>query len=145
LAALIKELLLDLANNAIVQHKNSDIMLSKGMGISWEYLSGWEEHCEFRCDVVNSMQSLIDTQQVDKRDILILSKFMSGLSTTELSIDYPDAYERLVRTLALLEYASGYTDSAYLQRVVSRYPKYAQTLSAFREKMHLYGREFNGS
>lgn len=142
MAGYVKELLCDLAANKIVHYKDIDYMLSRGMGISWEYLGDWESHCEFRCDIVAALQSLLDTEQVDRDDILILSRFMNGYSTIELSIEYANVQERLIKILALLEYASGYTDNRYISGVLTRYPHHTPAAAAYRDKLHMRGREF---
>ncbi len=142
MALLIRELLKDYAHNSIVKHSNEDYLLSKGAGMSWEYLVQWEKHCEFRCDIINTLQYLLDTEQVDKQCIIVLDKYISGYTLSELRIDYPNADEMLIKITALLEYASGYTDGDFVSRMVARYPKYKDVASALHNAMHIAGRTF---
>lgn len=138
----VRELLFDLANNNIVSHANADDMLRKGMGIAWEYLGGWEKQCEFRCDIVQALQVLVNTRQVDSTDILVLRDYIYGTPIERLDGIYNAVKERLIRTLALLEYESGYTDAKYVDMVISKYPKYAENAAAYRERIHQMGRLF---
>ena len=142
LAALIKELLTDLVHNKIVHHDVAKLVES-GHSVAWEYLPGWEEHCNTKCDIQVSLKSLYSMGAVDRRDILILSKFMSGYSIAELSINAPDCRERLISTLALLEDATRYTDDRFLERVITKYPKYKETKEAYRNKLIEAGRTFD--
>jgi hypothetical protein len=132
MALLLREILLDLANNAIVHH-DKPRLIESGSSISWEYLAGWEQQCEVRCDVVSGLQHLLDTDQVDTYDILLLHRFMCGETLAE--INQPGAKERLVALLALLEDTIGYRDDRYIDGVVRKYPKYAKTKDAYRDLM----------
>lgn len=134
--------MMDLAQNSIVHYNNRDYLLSRGVGIAWEYLQNWEQHCEFRCDIKDALQHLYNTQQVDSTCILLLIKFVSGYTLAELSVDVPNAAELLVKTFALLEYTSGYTDSDFIRRVTEKYPKFANIAEDRHNAMHIAGRTF---
>lgn len=141
MAALIKELLTDIVGNKIVHH-DVDKLIRSGHSVAWEYLPGWEDQCNAQCDVQLSIRQLIETHQVDRRDILILSLFLSGMSTDELLVDYADAKDRLIVVLALLEDATKYTDERYLESVVRKYPKFNKTKEAYSDKLFEWGRTF---
>lgn len=95
-----------------------------------------------RCDLMSSLQCLVDTGQVDTHGIMCLDKFMSGLSIQELTFLYPNARELLISVLALLEYTSGYTDESFLSSVLNKYPKFKTNIPVHRNDLHMYGRTF---
>ncbi len=142
MALLIRELMLDLAQNSIVHYNNRDYLLSRGVGIAWEYLQNWEQHCEFRCDIKDALHELYSTGQVDSTCILLLTKFVSGYTLAELKLEIPNAEELLVKTFALLEYTSGYTDGGFIRKVIEKYPKYANIAEDRHNAMHIAGRTF---
>jgi len=139
LAALLLETLKDLVANKIVTH-DVDALILSGVGVSWEYLAGWEQQCELRCDVVNGLKQLLDTAQVDRADILCLDMFLCGYKLVEMPVT--NAGERLVRTLALLEHTIGYGDEKFLDRVLARFPKLVAMKDAYRVKLLEAGRVF---
>lgn len=120
-------------------------MVQSGASISWEYLAGWEQQCDTRCDVASALNILLRTQQIDRVDILSLDRFLCGFSTDEIAIDIPNVKERMIRILALLEATAGYDDDHYLERVVTKYPKFAKTKEAYRNKLIDAGRTFEGA
>lgn len=95
-----------------------------------------------RCDLHAALQRLYDTGQIDKNDLIVLTKYSQGYSLAELQVDYPNADERLIRTLALVEYESGYTDAGYLHRVKVVLPKYNANIRAYANLLHKHGRTF---
>lgn len=137
MAGLLKEVLIDLAQNRIVHHDIQRLVQS-GASVSWEYLAGWEQQCETRCDVVSGLQRLLDTRQVDTHDIMLLYAVMIGLPITK-----PHHKERLIHTLALLEEEIQYTDERYLTSVCSKYPKFNKTKDAYRKLLFDAGRVFD--
>lgn len=139
MAALIKELLFDIVNHDIVSHDTARLIES-GHSVAWEYLPGWEDQCVAQCDITVSLTHLLITGQITVEDTVTLSRFLSGISTAELSIDIPDCTERLVKILALLEDATRYTDDKFLERVITKYPKYRKTRDAYKTKLIEYGR-----
>lgn len=120
MAGYVRELLVDLASG-----KLDDTM-----------------HTDVRCDLLSCIQRLVDTKQVDAHDILCLDKFLAGFSLADLTIIYVNAAERLSKTLALIEYTSGYTDESFLSKMMSKYPTYKGRAPELRTKLHLYGRIF---
>jgi hypothetical protein len=141
MAGLIKELLLDITENKIVHHDTARLVES-GHSVAWEYLPGWEDQCIAKCDMEISLKNLFDTGEVDRCSILVLSKYMAGYSLSELSVYAPDCKERLIRILALLEEATRYTDDAFIDRVVQKYPKFIKTKDAYKDKLIEHGRTF---
>ena len=139
MAALLKELLFDIVDNKVVHHDTARLIES-GHSIAWEYLPSWEDQCIARCDVSTALKHLFNTDQVDWRDILSLRLLLSGRRVAEIPIE--DARERLVRVLMLLEQATQYTDDKFLERVVTKYPKYSKTKEAYREKLIESGKSF---
>jgi len=144
MAALIREILLDIVQHRVVKHDTTRLIES-GHSIAYEYLPGWEDQCIAKCDIQIALKRLVETGGIDRRDILILSKFLSGISTAELSIQYPNVVERLVTVLALLENETRYTDDSFLERIVHKYPKYTETKEAYREKLYAAGRDFTNN
>lgn len=138
-AALIRETLHDLARNRIVSH-DEERLIQGGAGISWEYLSGWEQHCDVRCDIIQGLETLVRTKQVDTRVILYLSRYLNGETIEELRTDVLNVEELLIQALALLEAITGYDDEKFLDRIVAKYPKFVETRDAYRDKLFNYGR-----
>lgn len=120
MAGYIRELLFDMANGKLDDAR----------------------HADTRCDIIACIQMLVDTKQVDAHDILCLDKFLAGYVLSELSRTYSNAKERLIKTLALIEYTSGYTDELFISTVMSKYPKFSGNAPAYRTRLHLYGRTF---
>lgn len=139
MAALMREILEDIVQNKVVRH-DTDRLVESGHSIAWEYLPGWEDQCIAQCDVSVALKHLVVTAQVDRRDIIALQQFMSGKSISEIAL--PDARERLVRVLALLEETTRYTDERFLERVITKYPKYRKTKDAYLQRLQEHGREF---
>lgn len=94
-----------------------------------------------KIDIETSIVRLYKTGQVDRHDILALDRYLSGETVTELSIDYPNCQERLVKTLALIEKESGYTDDMFLQRGLNIYPKYQKIKDALYKRAEQLSRE----
>ena len=94
-----------------------------------------------KLDIEMAIVHLYKTGQVDRRDILALDRYLSGETVTELSVDYPNCQEMLVKTLALIEAQSGYTDAIFLQRGLNIYPKYAKVKDALYKRAEELSRE----
>lgn len=139
MSALIREKLIDLAHNKIVAH-DTEKLVQSGHSIAFEYLSNWQLHCEFKCDIEVALKKLINTGQVDTSAIIALNAFLEGYRLSEISI--PRAGELIVNLLALLEEETRITDDIYLDSVVRKLPKYEKTKEAYREKLVEYGRTF---
>lgn len=139
MAALVKEILIDLAANKIVHH-DDDRLIESGHSIAWEYLPGWEQHCETKCDIQLALDRLLKTAQVDSVCYNVLIAFMAGFSIEEIAI--PGAREMLIQLLGLLEAETQYSDDRYLESVVRKYPKYSKTKEAYRNLLTAHGRTF---
>lgn len=94
-----------------------------------------------KIDIETTIVRLFQTKQVDRRDILALDRYLSGETVLELSIDYPNCQEMLVRILALIEQESGYTDEMFLQRGLNIYPKYQKIKGALHKRAEQLSRE----
>ena len=116
-----------------------------------------------RCDIQQSVQKLLDTDQINEMHILALDTYLSGCSITEIKngvtlypgvkdkhgnnlekyVYIPNVDELLIQILALIEEISQYTDELFLQYGLGLYPKYKKIAPALRNKLQQYGRELN--
>lgn len=93
-----------------------------------------------RLDLLQGLTTLLATHQITPGDMYLLTKYISGVSVTELTGIQPNAEERLIRALALLEHTTGYTDDTFLRRGLRVYPKYTKIKSALSRKMEVLSR-----
>lgn len=110
MAALIKELLQDYAQNRL------DVTT--------------------RIDIQISIERLYKTGQITYEHIKLLDMYLGGYTISELLYLNPGASDMIIKTLFLLEKESGYKDSSFISYGIDIYPKYNKIRSAL-ERMAL--------
>ncbi len=97
-----------------------------------------------RCDIEVAVKALLQRGEITPTQIRSVVLYLKGFSLSEIETTYPNAKQSIVQLLFLLEQETGYTDEHFLQKMCSKFPRYAKYKDHFRQKLLAYGTDIEG-